>query len=149
MGVMIGDLVQFKQEKTHNRKCWKDFPKTHDHIRSWKPLLSMLNIEKLHHMNWMAHFPEWRPTETEKIPMILSDFRTECFTASKLPFIRKALTKTLAKVTVFRREGEFRTVPVIFWVLADDIEEFSDKTYLEEFKVKLKHNLSEQKNPHE
>ena len=146
MGIAVGDLVQFKQEKTYHRKCWSVLPVNYDYFRSWKPLLHTLNIEKIHEVFWMAHFPEWRATETQKIPMILSDFETRCYTNSKLAFVQKALTKSFAKVTVFQQQGEFRTIPIIFWVLVDDIEDFSDKSYLEEFKAKLKRQLGEQKN---
>lgn len=144
MAVSIGDLVQFKQEKTMNRKCWRMLPENFQQFRhEGLPVTVMMG----------DHIPFWieqitRSTvdfvETKKIPMSLIGTKTMCFSNSKLKIARDALTKTFGKVMTFQNKGEMGT-PEIFWVLLDDLEDFSDKSYLSEFAAKLKQRISEQK----
>lgn len=144
MALSIGDLVQFQQEKTASRKCWRELPTSFGQFTGLGlPITVMLG----------SHIPFWteqlsRSTvdyvPTKKIPMSLSAVKTKCFSGSKLKLIRDSLTKTFAKVIVFQNQGMVAT-PEVFWVLLDDLEEFTDKTYMQEFTSKLKARISEQK----
>ena len=73
--------------------------------------------------------------------MVITDFKTKCYSQSVVETIKNTLTYNFVQVLVFKTNG-LHTNSVPFWVLREDIEDFSDKTYLQEFKEKLKNKLN-------
>jgi len=144
--IQIGDLVQFSQKKTFHRKCWKDIPRiTKDFSQNWVSLLGLL--ERIVPENpWpeyvMAEY--YSKEETVKVPMVVKGFQTVCLSDSPVAFIRNNFTKTFANVMIIQSKGGMAS-QVSFWVLQEDLDEFTDKTYLEEFKLQLKQKLVEHK----
>jgi hypothetical protein len=136
----VSDLVQFKQEKTSTRRCWEDLPENYHYFRrGWKSIIWILGPRA----NYQSlYFPDvWSKNETHKFPMVITDFKTKCYSQSVVETIKNTLTYNFVQVLVFKTNG-LHTNSVPFWVLREDIEDFSDKTYLQEFKEKLKNKLN-------
>lgn len=134
MGMQVGDLVQFKQGVT--KRCWKVFPDN-----QWALLKGYANLYFV-----ISQGEAWTAEGNEnKFPMTVCEVTRRNFAGNnKVPFIKDMLTKDFAKVIVFKQKG-LHTAPVVFWVLQEDIEAFSEMSYLDDLKTKLKNRLSEQK----
>lgn len=141
--IQIGDLVQFDQKTSAKQTCWPKFPTTFDEVKlSWHSARSFTMDRPEDYSPKYYAIEAYK--ETQKVPMIVRAQKTVIYTNSKIPHIRQALTREFLQVMVFKNKGSIANCET-FWVLKQDVIPFNDKSYMDEFKLRLKQQLLEHK----
>lgn len=141
MTYKVGDLVQFKLEHANRKQVWRSLPVLE---AGWQS--SGMRVDYLFR-NYSADVQFFHPArgvewkETAKQGMIVIGFTECCFTRSNIPAVRKAATKRFAQVMIFSSQP--MQAPLQVWALADELEIFNDKPYMESLKARLRDSIAQ------
>lgn len=142
MTYCVGDLVQFKLKHANGKYVWKNLPALETNWQYGSIRLEYL-FKNYDSTIWsspkLLSEATWK--ETAKTGMIVMGFTELCFTHSKIPALRKAATKKFAQVMVFSSDAH--QAPQTVWALADELEVYSDKPYMEQLKARLREAVAQ------
>lgn len=137
----IGDLVQFKLKHANAKNVWRALPVLETNWQYGSTRLEYL-FKNYNAKIWnAARMSETFWKETTKTGMIVMGFKDLCFTKSKLPALQKAATKKFAQVMVFSSDPH--QAPQTVWALAEELEGYSDKPYMEQLKARLREAVAQ------
>lgn len=141
--VVIGDLVQFKLEHANRKMVWETVPNVHSGINYLaKNADYMFRTSSVFaHGNAFERYQAAMGSATNKVNMIVLGFAEACFTKSKIPALREAATKRFAQVMMFSSNP--MEAPVQVWAVADELEGYDDKPYLEKLKARLRETVAQ------